>query len=373
MKVLVLVLRGLQTAFLGPYGNRWIDTPNFDLLAEAGTLRDWHFADRPGTCPLSERDWLAALRTANVPVRIVRDASRGLPENSEPGETFADPEKTLKAARKILRAGFSGLLWVELSVLLPPWRIASSFLDTVFPPPEAEPTSSDDEEDDDEDDNETKAAPEPEHEAEAEGLEYLPEEEALEPVLAPTLGVIDPNEDRLYLSLQSTYAAAVMQADAMMAELLDGLPDEVTLLVTSDQGFALGEHGHVGFTAPLHQERIHLPFFAIGPGIAPGGRLASLSAAGDLLATVATRLGVPWPGRDLLAAGAGLESVVVDTPNERGVRTAAWYLRAPSEGSPELYEKPADRLERLNLANVHFAIVEELLARLSPPSPEPPH
>jgi hypothetical protein len=363
MKVLVVVLRGLQTAFLGPYGNRWIDTPNFDLLAEAGTLWDWHFADRPGHTALELPEWLAALRAANVPVCIIRDSSRGLPTAGELGDTFTDPEKTLKAARKVVRTGFSGLLWVELSVLLPPWQIATSFLETMFPPDEPAPSQ-----DHDEDDDEDKPS-EPESESEAEGLEYLPEEEPLEPILTPTPGTIDPQDDRLFLSLQSTYAAAVMQADAMLAELLDGLPDDVTLVVTSDEGLALGEHGHIGLEGPLHHERLQVPLFVLGPGVLPGGRIATLSASSDLPATLAARLGVTWPGRDLLGNAPDPEAIVLRTPQERGLRTASWYLRLPASGEPQLFEKPADRLERLNLANVHLAVVEELLPQLSLATP----
>ena len=72
MKLLLLVPRGLQAAMIGPYGNRWVDTPNFDLLAEAGTVFDRHFSARPGT-PLLDAALLEALRNANVPVRFVRD------------------------------------------------------------------------------------------------------------------------------------------------------------------------------------------------------------------------------------------------------------------------------------------------------------
>jgi len=46
MKVLVLAARGLQTAYLGCYGNPWIATPNLDALAASGVVFDQHFAGR---------------------------------------------------------------------------------------------------------------------------------------------------------------------------------------------------------------------------------------------------------------------------------------------------------------------------------------
>src|SRR3954471_15344606 len=47
MKLLVLVVRGLQAGAIGPYGNRWIDTPTLDALATGGVVFDWHFAAHP--------------------------------------------------------------------------------------------------------------------------------------------------------------------------------------------------------------------------------------------------------------------------------------------------------------------------------------
>ena len=47
MKLLVLIVRGLQAAATGPYGNRWNDTFTLDALAAQGVTYDWHFAAHP--------------------------------------------------------------------------------------------------------------------------------------------------------------------------------------------------------------------------------------------------------------------------------------------------------------------------------------
>src|SRR5271167_154928 len=47
MRLLLLVLRGLQAGAVGPYGNRWIDTPTLDALAAGGVVFDWHLAAHP--------------------------------------------------------------------------------------------------------------------------------------------------------------------------------------------------------------------------------------------------------------------------------------------------------------------------------------
>src|SRR5215208_1260352 len=100
MKLLVLVLRGLQTAIRGPYGNRWVDTPNFDILAASGVVFDWHFSAHPDDAHRVWRDGrhaagpdlFDALRSAGVPVRIIFDESRGTPAGWG-AETFTGMEK----------------------------------------------------------------------------------------------------------------------------------------------------------------------------------------------------------------------------------------------------------------------------------------
>src|SRR4051812_7712076 len=102
MKVLVIVARGLQTAYLGCYGNPWIETPAVDALAARGVVFDQHFADAadpegargawrqgryappaPGggdpPPPADVPDLLAALSARGVATHLVVDASRPAP------------------------------------------------------------------------------------------------------------------------------------------------------------------------------------------------------------------------------------------------------------------------------------------------------
>ena len=61
-------------------------------------------------------------------------------------------------------------------------------------------------------------------------------------------GPIDPRDDTLFLRLQSSYAAAVSYLDAGVGRLVEDLgdrADDVVLLITSDSGQQLGEHGGV--------------------------------------------------------------------------------------------------------------------------------
>src|SRR5580704_16019947 len=47
MKAIVFVLRGCSAAWLGPYGNESIATPNLDRFAAEGVVFDRHISDCP--------------------------------------------------------------------------------------------------------------------------------------------------------------------------------------------------------------------------------------------------------------------------------------------------------------------------------------
>ena len=74
--------------------------------------------------------------------------------------------------------------------------------------------------------------------------------------------------------MRTTYGAAVTYLDAGIGQLLETLQDlkladQTLVLVVSDCGQALGEHGLVGPIRPwLHEEIVHLPLLVRLPGMA---------------------------------------------------------------------------------------------------------
>src|SRR5262249_8856725 len=116
-------------------------------------------------------------------------------------------------------------------------------------------------------------------------------------------GTIDPEDDELYLSLQTSYAAAVSYLDAGIAQLLEtldelDLEDETIVIVLSDTGQALGEHGIVGPVRPwLNEEVLHLPLLLRLPEKAEAGRrVAALTQNVDLAPTLMELFGLtPFP------------------------------------------------------------------------------
>src|SRR5207247_11418638 len=78
--------------------------------------------------------------------------------------------------------------------------------------------------------------------------------------------VLDAADETTLLRLQRTYAAAVSRLDRQLGELLEELRrhdlyDSWMIIVTSDRGFTLGEHGLVGASRPwLHEELVHMHY-----------------------------------------------------------------------------------------------------------------
>ena len=169
------------------------------------------------------------------------------------------------------------LLWIDLATPLPPWNVPEEFLAPYF----TEEPIEDEEEG-----------------AEVEAVESEP----LTPVMDPATGPIDPDDDPLYLSVQTSYAAAVTYLDAGVGQLLEALDnleggDELLLVFTSDVGQNLGEHGAIGpVRAWLHDEIVHLPLLVrlpAGAEVRPARE--RLTQAVDLAATLADWFRRRWP------------------------------------------------------------------------------
>src|SRR5262249_1115973 len=102
------------------------------------------------------------------------------------------------------------------------------------------------------------------------------EEEPLTPWFDPSPGFLDREDDTDFLRLQSSYAAAISFVDAAIDSLLSelaglGLADDCLVVLTSDHGQALGEHGLIGPHRPwLHDELVHVPLLLRLPGSLAG-------------------------------------------------------------------------------------------------------
>jgi arylsulfatase A-like enzyme len=259
-------------------------------------------------------------------------------------------EQTLDVARSALEQLTpldNWLLWVDLASLLPPWHVPADFSDPYFR------ESADDEEEYEEDAGyEDDVEEEPEE-----------EEEPLEPWPDPPVGPINTEDDLDFCLLQSTYASAVSYLDAGLGVLLEEVGEDCLVIVTSDHGQALGEHGYCGPYRPwLYDELLHIPLILRVPGAAAQGlRVSALTQTVDLTPTLLAAFGLPIPpelhGHNLLPltgesepprkyACAGLQ---IGGAIEWCLRTPEWSFILPvcGEGDrrPQLYVKPDDRWE----------------------------
>ncbi len=350
MKAIVLTLRGCHLGFLGCYGNLWISTPALDRLATEGVVFDQHFADNPdpdaarqtwrtgcyhfpNAAPASPPDLLALLRQREIPTVLLVDTTHPVAPEWRQGwtqieELRGDAEGTLL---EYMLAGVSStlddlahaehwLLWLDLGFLLPPWSVPDEYLEPYL----TEPMSEEEEiEDQSEEEALLREAADP-----------------LQPWFDPPTGFFDPQDDDGFLRLQSTCAGAVSYLDAALGLLLAELDKrqltkECLLVVTSDSGQALGEHGVVGPHRPwLHEEVVHLPLLMRLPHSLANPdtamlRVAALTQTVDLMPTLLEAFGIARPPA---VHGMNLLALAREQPGpERAYVCQGWQIGAARE------------------------------------------
>ena len=316
MKLLLIDVRGLQAGAAGPYGNRWVETFTLNALAAQGVVFDRHLSVHPEPgraravwrsgryqfapstgCPTCSR----CCGAGACPTHLLVDTSRPTPAEFAAGwdhaSEHADTAATLDAARDLLarlHGEPSWMVWLELAALLPPWQVSPEIVDAYFgsPPPTRRKIGGGGR-------GRRKTSTR---------KTLLEEEEQHEPMMDPPAGAVDPADDDLYLRIQKSYAAAVSEVDILLGRLLDGMPDDVLVVLTADAGQSLGEHGLIGGAGSLHAEVVHVPLIFAGAGCRAGRHVGALTASVDLAPTIAELAGASMPeahGRSLVRLLAG--------------------------------------------------------------------
>src|SRR5262245_59072699 len=175
------------------------------------------------------------------------------------------------------------------------------------------------------------------------------------------------------------YDGEVAWSDELVGRLLaalstSGLADRTLVVVTSDHGEGLGEHGEAVHGYFIYETTLHVPLVIRGPGVKAGTTIEAVTRSVDLFPTAMEMLGLrdrtpQVSGRSLAAAlrgempgGRGAGSAAVDLPSFaeslvplvhygwsdlRSVRDGRWkYILAPR---PELYDLDRDPGELTNL------------------------
>jgi arylsulfatase A-like enzyme/Flp pilus assembly protein TadD len=173
----------------------------------------------------------------------------------------------------------------------------------------------------------------------------------------------------------------VGRLDAALYRL--GRRGDTLLVVTSDHGEGLGDHGEAVHGFFVYESTLAVPLLMRGPGIAPGTRLATTVRSVDLLPTSLDLLGAPLvaaheaSGRSLAAALRGGPVPPDDATYAESLTPLLHFgwsdLRALREGRfkyiaaprPELYDLEDDPRELHNLAPTSPAKAEALRGALA--------
>jgi arylsulfatase A-like enzyme len=364
MKALVLILDSLPPGFLGCYGNDWIDTPALDRIAAEGVVFDRHYSDCPDAAS-ARRAWESGRYTFPLsnemaveqpPAELIRLLKATSVRQFHITLGHNDAPEAFEATLDGVAGADRWLLWVELSTLLPPWDVPDDLFSRYFTRSE-------------------------------EDIEHTPQVNAFTELPARGLA---PDDDEGFLRLQSTYGALVAQLDERIQDVVAELGrrkllDEIMLIVTSDRGMALGEHGIVGDARPwLHSELVHLPLLVRWPhGAEAGRRVLALTQPVDLAPTILAAFGIPAlnrHGHDLLPflkTDADPVREFVCSGLRRGqalewsLRSLNWSFLLPVSADPDdafrgpqLYVQPDDRWEMNNVIQHHPELAEELERKL---------
>jgi arylsulfatase A-like enzyme len=214
--------------------------------------------------------------------------------------------------------------------------------------------------------------------------------DALPVTIPPGLEGVDGIRRRLNL-----YDGEVAYVDAQIKRVVDalarrGLTRRTLIVVTSDHGESLGEHGKRGHDGKSYEELLRVPLILSMPGTLPAGFTAETSASlADLTPTLLAFVGLPQPG--------GIDGRVLPLPVPAlaAVRVPARTILARSEtwadeihlgavresqklmetrevktgrvaNAPELYDLARDPLETKDLSRQSGARVRALSVALAP-------
>ena len=180
------------------------------------------------------------------------------------------------------------------------------------------------------------------------------------------------------------YDGEVAAADAVVGDLLDhlrrtGVYDRAIVIVTSDHGEGLGDHGEEQHSILLYREAIQVPLLVKLPGrFRAGERVKAPAQLADIAATVAELVGVEAPAT---SSGRSLLNLGEDSGAARALYAETLYprlhlgwsqLRSVVEGRwhyvfgprPELYDLAKDPRETTDLAAREGGPRERLRAAL---------
>jgi arylsulfatase A-like enzyme len=195
-------------------------------------------------------------------------------------------------------------------------------------------------------------------------------------IIHPRYGSSDNLSEAELQHMRARYAAEVTMVDRWLGRFLDragelSMLDDTLLVVTSDHGHQLGEHGLTGKVARgLWYELVDVPLMIRRPdGIDAGKRVESFAQHHDIASTVLASLGVAprvaLEGVNLLELAA--ERIPPREHVSCGYNDFSWcrdaryaYITRNDRTDVQLFDMEADPLQKQNLAADELGMVETL-------------
>ncbi|MBN1675297.1 MAG: sulfatase-like hydrolase/transferase [Kiritimatiellae bacterium] len=177
----------------------------------------------------------------------------------------------------------------------------------------------------------------------------------------------DRASEATFRRMKAAYYGMVSQLDWQLGLTLDllhrkGLAPNTIVVLTSDHGDFLGDHGIAAKGPFLLDCMLHVPLIVRAPGCAPGTRSDALVESVDVFPTLAALAGEEPPewvqGRRLCGPPAAQardnqparDAVYAEAVDKKCIRTRDWkYIHYPAKPYGELYDLREDPYELNNL------------------------
>jgi arylsulfatase A-like enzyme/Tfp pilus assembly protein PilF len=354
--VLLVTIDTLRADRIGAYGYRAAETPHLDALAAEGVVFESAFTHSPVT--LSSH---ATLLTGRLPFQ------HGVRSNS----LYQLPEEEVTLAEILRAAGYHTAAFVSAAALDRRFQLTQGFATY------------------DDDVNAVRdgglIAERSAAEVSGRATAWLEKAEATRPFFL-WVHFFDPHHPYAppepYRSrfASSPYDGEIAYCDREVGRLIErlkrmGAVDDTIVVVASDHGEGLGEHGEQTHGIFVYDSTLRVPLIMAGPGIPKGARDGRRPVGlVDVLPTVLGRLGLSTEaassGRDLfreepapfLYAETYLTRDFYRWSPLQALRSERYKLiKAPK---PELYDLGADPVEERNLVDEEAGMADQIGSRL---------
>jgi len=368
LNVILVTIDTLRADRLHCYGNRGIETPTLDSVAQHGVL----FENAVAQAPLTPPSHASIFTGTNPNVHHVRNTGG-----------FALPSSSVTLATILKAQGWDTAAFVGATVLKKATGFGLGFnvYDDQMPKPERGQ--------EEREYPERRASVVVDH-----ALNWLRSQSG-KPFFV-WVHLYDPHEPydppapfrEKYR--KNLYDGEVAYTDQQLGRFLDAVGkkspvDKTLIVVLADHGESLGDHGEFNHGVFLYDATLQIPFLISGPGVPAGVRVSQQTRTIDVLPTILELLGGKPPaicqGVSLMPVFSGGSVATTFSYEEtlypkmnmgwaelRGIRTARWkYIRAPK---PELYDLAQDPGETTNVIYAHPKESGELEAALKKLSSE---